>query len=321
VGDYFPQPVERTRAMSIYMLSGPLSSLVSFAVGGFLNETLGWRWAFFLLGIPGLAVAVLVKVTLAEPRLRVPQAETTIPRQPPMRQVIAALWRQSSTRNLSIAIILLYIMGLGLSPWYAAFMIRNHGMRTSDLGVWLGLIFGVGGVVGVLSGGYVSARWFSNNEKGQLRVSSLMIVAIVPFTAMFLLLPQKLYALFALLPSVVVCNFFYGPTFSLLQRLVVDEIRATTAAVVMFLVNLVGMGVGPQVVGVMSDRLKPYVAADSLRYSMLAMSLVAIWSAYHFWCAARSVGSDLLDITSRARVMSEDQSPRNTLSVLPASME
>jgi MFS family permease len=321
VGEYFPAPVERTRAMSIYMLAGPLACLASFVIGGYLNEQFGWRWTFFLMGIPGLLVAVLVKMALVEPRASRARAEVADRHMPGMRDVLVTLWRQPSSRHLGIAIVLLFIMGLGLSPWDAAFMIRYHGLRTSELGLWLGLIFGLGGIVGVLLGGYVAAHWFSNNEKGQLRVTGLMVAAIVPSTALFLLLRQKQYALVALVPSVVVCNFFYGPSFSLMQRLVVDEMRATTVAVVMFLVNLIGMGVGPQVVGLMSDLLKPAFGADSLRYSMLAITLVALWSAYHFWRAGRTIGRDLVEVASRAPSRTVLQEPSGEIPIFSPGNE
>src|SRR5262249_8956305 len=91
----------------------------------------------------------------------------------------------------------------------------------------------------------------------------------------------------------LVFSLYAGPTFALMQRLVVDEMRATTLAVVMLLANLIGLGVGPQVVGAVSDLLKPSLGRDSLRYAMLIMSLVAFWAAYYFWQVGRTVERDL----------------------------
>jgi hypothetical protein len=126
-----------------------------------------------------------------------------------------------------------------------------------------------------------------------MRLSAVTVASLVPFYALFLLVPQKIEALSALIPLIVVFNFFCGPSFALMQRLVADEMRATTLAVVMLLVNLIGMGLGPQLVGILSDYLMPLVGADSLRYSMLLMSVVALWSAYHFWRVGESVSEDL----------------------------
>jgi len=290
VGDYFPRSDERTRAMSIYWMANAIAALISFILGGWLNEHYGWRLTFFVMGAPALLVALLIKLTVKEPRQRTVQS---VRRELPNREVLSLLWRQHSTRHLIAAIVLLYTIGAGLSPWYAAFMIRSHGMQTGELGVWLGLIFGLSGVAGILLGGWVSARWFSTNEPGQMRLSAIMIALVVPFFMMFLLLPQKWAALIALIPLSISFGFFTGPAFALMQRLVPDEMRATTIAVTMLFANLIGMGAGPQIVGVLSDLLNPLIGADSLRYAMLVTSFVALWAALHFWKAGRAVAHDL----------------------------
>jgi MFS family permease len=290
VGDYFPGAGERTRAMAVYMLAGPLAALISFVVGGWLNEQYGWRMTFFLIGIPGLLLAVLVKLTVRDPRVGVRAAGTSIPR---LVDVLRLLWSQRSSRHLIVAIVLLFTMGYGLGPWYAAFMMRSHGMETAELGWWLGSIFGVSGVAGILLGGYVNGRWFAADERGQMRLSAFVIASMVPCFVLFLLLPQKHQALLALTPLVMVSNFFFGPTFALLQRLVTADMRATTIAVVMLLANLIGMGIGPQIVGIISDALVPTLGSDSLRYAMLIMSTVALWGAWHFWQAGATIAREL----------------------------
>ena len=297
IGDYFPGARERTRAMTIFMLSQPLSSVGCFA-GGWLNEHYGWRMTFFLIGAPGLVAAILAKLTIAEPRchLSAPSAEHT--NAPPLRTVtlrtvVTVLWRQRSYRHLILAMVLLFIVGQGLNPWYGAFLTRNHAMSTSELGLWLTIILGLGMFVGTLMGGYVIMRWFSHNERGQMRLTAVTIAMLVPCSALFLLLPGKEGSLLALAPISMAYGFFIGPTFALMQRLIGTEIRATALAVVMLLSNLLGMGIGPQLVGLISDRLQPSLGNDSLRYAMLAISFVALWSAFHFWRVGRTVARDL----------------------------
>ena len=299
VGDYFPAPAERTAAMATYMLAGPVASLIGFTLGGWLNDHYGWRVTFFLLGIPGLLVAVLVKATIADTRTHAISQHTCQVLQPSMLDVLRCLSGQTSLRHLSTAIVLLYTFGLGLSPWYAAFMVRSHGMGTSDLGIWLGLVFGISGVVGVALGGYLATRRFATSERRQMRWNALAVASLAPCHLLFLLLAEKHVVLIALIPVVAVFNFVLGPTFALLQRLVADEMRATTLSVVMLMANLIGMGLGPQVVGVISDFLAPHLGGDSLRYAMLIVSLVSLWSAYHFWQAGRTVEEDLSAMPSR----------------------
>jgi MFS family permease len=294
VGDYFPAVKERTRAMAIYMAGGPLAALVSFVVGGWLNELYGWRMTFFLMGIPGLALAVLVKLSIVEPRnLQAGREEARARKPPAMKGILTILWRQQSCRHLCIALILLYTMGYGLGPWYAAFLMRSHGMGTAEVGLWLGLIISLGGMGGILAGSYCANRWFAGDERGQMRFSAATMVLLVPCFVAFLTLPQKHQALMAFVPLQLVLSAFMGPTYVLMQRLVDDDMRATMMAVIMLLTNLLGMGIGPQLVGVLSDLLMPTFHVDSLRYAMLGTSLIALWSAWHFRRVSQTVRADL----------------------------
>jgi len=257
--------------------------LISFIGGGWISDRYGWRAAFFVLGLPGLLLAVLVKATLKDPRAGATAANREHADAPEFRAVLHTLWKQGSTRHLSFAIILLFTLGFGLAPWYGAFLIRTHGMTSAQLGLWMGLILGVGGIVGIWGGGYLTARCFPEDECSQMRLSAVTIVALVPLYVIFLLVPHRHWALAAFVPLVTIFNVFSAPAFALLQRLVPDNTRATTLAVVMLLVNLVGMGAGPQLVGILSDAFLPRFGADSLRYAMLVTSLLAPWAAFHFW--------------------------------------
>jgi MFS family permease len=300
LGDYFPEPAERARSMAIYWLGAPVSALISFVAGGWLNALYGWRMTFLVMGAPALLVAVLVKTTVAEPRNPLGSPRQVDRTQPGLTDVLKVLWRQPSARNLGIGVVLYFMLGLGLGPWYAAFMIRNHGMGTAELGTWLGLIWSVCGVAGLLLGGHAASRWFAGDERAQMRSSAAMVGSLALFYVLFLLLPGKHAALATLVPLALASNFFFGPTFALLQRLVPAEMRATALAVVMLLANLIGMGVGPELVGILSDRFQPVLGIDSLRYAMLIMSLVALWAAHHFWQVGRTVATDLRAIAAEA---------------------
>lgn len=302
IGDYFPGAVERTRAMSIYWLASPLAGLIAFVVGGWLNDLVGWRLTFLIMGVPGILLAILVKLTLHEPRrdaMRAADASAVVV--PPIRSTFAALWRQPSARNLSIGLVLFYVVGYGLGPWITVFLIRIHGMGVGEMGLLLGLATGILGVFGVLLGGYLSSRWFAHSEALQMRVTAIAIALLVPCLGAFLLLPSKTFVLMALIPYYIVLYFFYAPTYTLLQRLVTDRRRAVTLAIVSMLSHLVGMGLGPQLIGILSDQLRPEYGVESLRYAMLAVSLVALWSGFHFWRTARTVAEDIEATTALNR--------------------
>jgi len=298
VGDYFPKPGERVRALALWNAANPLAVLMGFIGGGWLNQRYGWRMSFFIIGILGVLMAILVKLTIAETPRRLAVTQQSIEPDPGITQTVRDLWRQRSMRYLALGFVLFSTMGLGLTPWYAAFLNRSHRMSTAEVGEWFGLIVGINGIVGMVAGGYIAGRWLDRNEPRQLRLTALMTALLVPSFALFLLLPQQREAMLALVPMVLIFNCFSGPLFALMQRLVPNNRRATALAVVLLLGNLIGQGIGPQVVGVISDALAPSLGADSLRYAMLSMTVTAVGASFFFWRASRTVERDLEDVQS-----------------------
>jgi MFS family permease len=292
IGDYFPERAERTRAMYVWYMAGPLSCLISFGSAGWLNERYGWRLAFFVTGLLGLVLAVLAKLTVAEPR-QMSGTRADEARPAPFSAVIDTLWRQPSCRHLTIAMILIFTVGQGALTWQAAFMIRNHGMGTAELGLWMGVITGVGGLASLLLGWYVVSRWFGNDEQGQMRLVGIAVASAAPIFVAFLTVPRKEQALGALLLQTIVFTGFTTPIYVLLQRLVPAAIRATVLMVLLLLANLIGMGIGPLLVGTLSDLLRPHWGEDALRFAMLMMSFLWLWAAYHLFRVGRTIDSDL----------------------------
>lgn len=299
VGDYFPEPAARTRAMAVYWMGAPLATLLSFIWGGWLSEHYGWRITLFCLGVPGIFLAVLVKLTLHEPRQPCagagPARVSTLP-PATLTEVFSALWRRRTCRRLVIALVLFFTMAFGLSPWNTVLLMRVHGIPASELGVKMGLIVGVGGLIGVLFGGYVATRWFGESARQQMRMCAISIAVSLPCYLTFLLASDDTLALAMLLPTMLVFNIFVAPTYALLQRLVPDEVRASTMAVVMLAYNLIGMGLGPQVVGLLSDLMTPVLGVQALRYAMVFVMLIAGGSVYFFWRSADTIEVDLVAV-------------------------
>jgi MFS family permease len=292
VGDYFPGR-ERARALSIYALGGPMSGLVGLTLGGWLNQRFGWRIAFMLAAVPGLLIAALVELSIVEPRAA-PAVRTGAGKSPmPIGRVFVTLWRKTSFRHLTLSMMLLAIVAIGFMPWYAAFMIRTHGMTSGEVGIWLGVIFSVCGLIGTYGGGHLAARYLEGREDLQLRYGAVGVALIFPCTAVFLLAPDKYVSLAAFMPVIFLFHIFIGPLYALMQRLVTDEMRATSIALALMISNLVGMGLGPQMVGILSDRWAPSRGADSLKLAMLVVSTAVLWSAWHFWRASRTIRGDL----------------------------
>jgi MFS family permease len=295
LGDYFPGAAERTRAMYIWFLAPPVSCLVCFATGGWVNEHYGWRTAFVLTGILGVVLTILIKLTLAEPRARV-RPTVAPPPAPPFINVLHILWRQRSCRHLMIAGTLLMIVGQGAVTWQAAFLIRNHGMGTAELGLTMGLIVGIGGTASLLTGSYIVSRWFTGNEPAQLRLLAFAVACGTPIFITFLTATEKEVALFALLLQTIAFTIFSAPTAVMLQRLVPDDMRATVNLTLQFFSTLIGMGIGPLLVGSLSDIFRPQLGDDALRYAMMLMSVLWPVTAYYYVKVGRTISEDIENV-------------------------
>lgn len=297
VGDYFPQPARRTRAMSLYMLANPASVLLSFMLGGWLVTRFGWRLTFFLMGVPGLLLAIVVRLTVRDPRKAIQPLQGSAP-PPHLWHLLAGLGRRPAVRHLGIGVILLLMIGMGLGPWYATFLTRYHALPTDTLGYALGVIFSVGGVAGIALGGYLSTKWCAHDERRQIRGVALAVACLFPALVVFLLAPGSVTAMIALAVLWILFNFSIPVIFALFQRLTPPDTRATSLALLMMLSNLIGMGVGPQIVGLLSDRLRVLLGADSLRYAMLTLSFVSLWAAHHFRRVGIYVQAELAEMGS-----------------------
>jgi MFS family permease len=291
LGDYFSGP-GNTRAMSAYIMGGVMSALLAFSVGGWLVDVYGWRTTFFFTGIPGLVLAVILKLTVTEPRGR-PAYLNAVTERPSAKDVLVTMWRQKSNRYLVVAVSLFYMIGWGFPVWMPALLARNYHMGSSEIGIWVGMVIGVVGAAGITTGGYVFDRFLLNKEHIQAYVMAVVHLATIPLAALFALASNKYVSLAAMTAFVFIFNSTQGGVFALLQRLVKPNMRATALSLVMLLANLVGLGFGPQLIGILSDAWAGSYGARSLGMAMAAALLVLLPAAYFFVALARTVRKDL----------------------------
>jgi MFS family permease len=293
IADYF-SPAERTRAISAYMLGIPFGTFVSYLLGGWLNEAYGWRMAFLIVGLPGILLALLLKLTLKEPPRRVaPNESSASATRPSLGAVFATLWNRRALRHLSIGITLATIVTATAGSWIPTFLIRSHAMSTGELGLWLAGVTGVGGGIGIWLGGYLVTRYGADDEPRGLRIVAVGTALIAPTLLAALLVPSREVALLLLIPANLFLFFWFGPAFSFIQGLSEPSMRATTVATLLFVQVLFGGFIGGQLVGTLSSLLKPTLDTDSLRWVMVCAAPVALWSAAHFLLAIRSLRDDL----------------------------
>lgn len=292
IADYFPAH-KRATALGIYSLGIPVGILFGFLAGGWLNEFFGWRVAFFVVGVPGILLAILVRYTLREPARGMAEGRVDQVEQPGIKETFQFMWRKRSFRHLAFGGALTAFVGYGVVTWVPSFLIRSHGMETGEVGTWLGLILGIPGGIGIALGGYMADKLGARDTRWYLWIVSVALLAGVPFAFGVYLSDSALAALLFLIMPIALGNFYQATTFSQTQGLATLRMRSVAAAVLLFILNIIGLGAGPQAVGIVSDLLNPTYGQESLRYSLLIFSFVNIWSAYHYYIAGKYLEEEL----------------------------
>jgi predicted MFS family arabinose efflux permease len=292
LADYFPAN-RRATALGVYSLGIPIGILFGFLAGGWINEFFGWRVAFFVVGVPGLLLALVVRFTMREPPRGMAEGRSVTGEQPGVVATFRYLWQKRSFRHLAFGGALTAFVGYGVVTWMPAFLMRSHGMQTGEIGTWLGLILGIPGGIGIALGGYLADRYGARDPRWFLWIVTVALLVAMPFALGVYLAAGPYLALLMLVVPVALGNFYQATTFSQTQGLVTLRMRAVAAAVLLFILNIIGLGLGPQVTGIISDALRPQFGDDSLRWSLFICSLVNIWAAYHFYVAGKYLKDDL----------------------------
>jgi len=288
ISDYFP-PQKRSTALSVYSTGIYLGILIGFLMGGYLNQHLGWRTAFFVLGIPGVIFSLLFYVTVKEPvrgatDVGAPAATESYP----LGSVLKMLFSTKTFVYLALAAGLHAFCIYGLFNWASSFMIRLHGMKPSDVGVSLGLIFGIGGGLGTFTGGYLTDYLGKKDKRWYLKIPAYAIILSMLFAAGGLFLQNATASLFCIGLCASLHSVYLGPSLAVAHSLVPAPMRAFTSAILFLVINLIGLGFGPLTVGMLSDKLAPTLGAESLRWAMSIIIVVSIASTTLFFVSSKS---------------------------------
>ena len=296
ISDYFPAETRAT-ALSIYSLGIPIGTMFGLLIGGWINEFFGWRLAFMVVGIPGILLAIVFRLTVREPRRpEVSQAAANTS----IMEVARYLWRQKSFMHLSLGAALHAFVGYGLAIWNPSFFIRSHGLETGEIGTVLALLSGIVGGAGTFFGGWIADRLASRDIRWYMWIPLIGLVITVPFLVVTYLATSHVaaFAFFAI--PVFFGSFYLGPSFAATQGLVPPYMRAVAAAVLLFILNIIGLGLGPQIVGVLSDLLTPTFGAESLRYTLVITAVLNMVAAIHYWFASKTLADDFRRVESHA---------------------
>ncbi len=310
--DYVPKE-KRASALAFYSMGTPLGSLVGMALGGLIADEYGWRAAFIVCGIPGVILAVIAALTLVEPRIRAAAADIRA-RSEAMRQerpfvaALATLKRKRTFWLVSFAASIKAFIGYGQAPFAASFFYRVHGEEVAALaasfglgvggflGLALGLMGGIGGAIGAYLGGVIADRYGGRDYRAYVSVPAIASLAVIPLYAVAILSPSATFALGCLLFGSILGTLWYGPVYATAQTIVPPHMRATASAILLFIINLIGLGLGPLAVGAASDFFAISLGlgeAEGVRYALLASAFVGLLAATLFWIARKTIREEM----------------------------
>jgi MFS family permease len=303
ISDYF-EARWRATALSIFHMGGYVGSFLGLLLGGWIGHTYGWRAAFLLVGLPGIAVALLMRLTLRELPRGFSDPVRAVVEPPPVGQVMRALLAKTSFRHLAFAAALHNFAVYGVGNWYAAFLMRSHGMNVAEAGTILALCTVIGGAAGTYFGGMLSDRLAARRHDSRyyLWVPALSLIVGFPLSQGVLLFDDTSIVI-ALLSPVVMCSAAYlAPSITATYGLVGIRERALASAVLLFIINLIGLGLGPLFAGFASDGLRQMflgrglseaeALGEGLRWSLRLVVVSNLWSAAHYFIAARTLRAE-----------------------------
>ena len=290
IADLFPTH-ERATAMATYSVGPHVGIAVAFGLGGWLGQMLGWRLTFVIVGCIGLALASITRFGLRDPRIAIHGKHDVSPT--PMWVVARSLLRTSAARHLFAGSTLASAALFGLVTWTPPLLTRVHGMSLSQAGAVLALAFGVGGAAGTyLLGRFADAVSIGDARRKPLTIALAQVMLAALWLAALLVKDPAVALLVAIAPCALI-TAYVGPTFALLQDVVDPRFRALSAAMLLFVGNLIGGSLGPLAVGMLSDELASVHGTQSLRYALLVMPLLLLWSGFHYARMMKGLGSEL----------------------------
>jgi len=301
ISDLF-KPNERARALAIYSTGITLGIFLAYVFGGWVSDNYGWRIVFIVLGIPGVIIAFVVRFTFIEPKRGMYDESPTSHQPPPVIDVVHYLASRKSFLHLSMGSALHAFAGYGTMAFLVSFYVRTyqipHG-NISQITLPIGIIIGISGLIGNFSGGYLADRLGLKDKRWYLWIPAISTLVAVPFAvAAFLVndinLSMALYAM-----PLMLGTMYLGPVIATAHSLVSPSMRALTSAILFFILNLIGLGLGPTFLGMVSDLLKPQLGADSLRYAMIIAFMGYGWSAIHYFMGAKYLRADLERVSSK----------------------
>jgi predicted MFS family arabinose efflux permease len=287
-------PEKRSSAIAFYGLGIPIGGLCGMVIGGVLNDLYGWRTAFLFVGIPGILMAVVLPFVIKDPRV-----DASVPintSQKPGIPFTVAMQEILQSRGfvmLMIAASVTAFLSYGKTVWATILFIRSFGLSPGEAGATLGIVIGLSGVVGTWLGGALADRFGAGDKRHILTAPAIGMAIAAPILFLAYNMTDWRIALALMVLPTILNSTYYGPTYACVQGLVRPEARATASAMMLFAQNLIGLGLGPLLFGMLSDAFKPIAGPESVRWVLYGAAWLGLIPAFFFWRTSLRLKAEL----------------------------
>ncbi|NCN85808.1 MAG: MFS transporter [Sphingomonadales bacterium] len=349
IADYFV-PAERSTAVSVYALGIPLGGMVAYVFGGYIVGNLdgpivgamlsswnwtwaanaldwqnieGWRVAFVVVGVPGIIVAMIVKMTIQEPpRGYTDPAEMQNKEQVGFREVLRILSKKPSYWHVTLGVTIASFVNYGVGQFFVSFLIRTHEMSIFDASVKIAMALALMAAIGTYMSGYLADKYAQRFPKALALIPMFALIGVIPLHVTGYLAESLWLAVPLMMVGQMLLYTYLCPLYAVPSGVVDSRMRATAVAVTLFIVNLLGYGLGPPLIGGLStilnatflSGLDPALTleackasnlaaaaqsacetanADGLRWSMVLFKCLYLWAIFHFYMASRTIQRDM----------------------------
>ncbi len=286
-------PEKRSSAIAFYGLGVPIGSLLGLIIGGIANDLYGWRVALMLVGAPGLLLALVVLFVMREPRHSRPVEAAAAPARLSTGEAMREIFASRAFVYILIASSVVAFLGYGKALWTISFFIRSHGLSTTEAGLSMAVVLGLAGVFGTWLGGKVADKFGPRDKKHILTLPAYGMALAAPVLFLGYHMDNWVVAVALLIVPTILNSAYYGPAYGCVQGLVRPQARAVAASIMLFGQNLIGLGFGPFLFGVLSDALAPTYGQESVRYVLYGAAWLGLIPAFFFWRASLRLGREL----------------------------
>jgi MFS family permease len=297
IADSVP-PEKRSSAIAFFGLGIPIGGLLGLIIGGVVNDQYGWRIALMLVGTPGILLAFILPLIIRDPRRCADSAHFDTAGSPvkaklSIKDAVREVFASKAYLYVFIAASFTAFLSYGKGLWTISFFIRSHGLSTTEAGLAMAVALGISGIIGTWLGGKMADVFGKRDKRHILTLPAIGMAIAAPILFAGYWAEDWRVAVALLILPTILNSAYYGPAYGCVQGLVRPEARAIAASLVVFGQNLIGLGMGPLLFGMLSDWLQPMAGDESVRWVLYGAAWLGLIPAFFFWRASLRLNAEL----------------------------